>query len=306
MPPSSGIARPPSLRARASPLPSLPSAAKPSESRLGPWHLTQVLRRGALTTLYRARPAEAKGELGCYVVKTFAASGAQRDLARAMLAREAAVGQAVNHPHLATVLAADLVADQPYVVRPYLDGITLRQFLDRQRSLPLASALWIARQVAESLTVLHRAGWLHGQVQPEHVIVAPSGHATLIDTSLCRRLETTECEGGDVRPGSIAYAAPETFLHRGRLTTASEIYSLGISLYEMLASRPPFQAADAAQLARLHRTIAPPDLRAARPDLPPEAAYIIRLMLTKEPLRRPSVAELVRWLAELEIAALAP
>jgi serine/threonine protein kinase len=242
---------------------------------------------------------------GCYVIKTADGRGGAGHLARAMLAREATVCAAVGHPHLAPVLTASLRDDVPYLVRPYLEGLTLRQLISlRCGPVAVPTALWIARQVAEALTVLHQAGWLHGQVRPEHVIVSPQGHATLIDLSLARRLQTEECTAGLWQSLSPENSSPEMLSARMALTAGSDTYCLGLMLYELLAGRPPFQSTDYQQLAKMQRTHAPPDIRAARVDAPPELSQLLRLMLAKHPLRRPSDEELVRWLTELEIAAL--
>jgi serine/threonine protein kinase len=88
------------------------------------------------------------------------------------------------------------------------------------------------------------------------------------------------------------------------MTAASDAYGVGLLLYELLTGSPPFEAVEASQWEAMHRGQAPRDLRAARPDAPPELARLLRQLLAKEPLRRPSDEELVRWLTELEIAAL--
>ena len=302
MNPPTGIASRPPARAMAA------AAAPPrlADRRLGAWQLTQVIHRGPRMTLFRARPLKATDGPGCYLVKAATALGAEQEVARAMIAREETVGAAVSHANLVANLATHVRKESAYVVRPYLEGLTLREWLARGRGpLAMATALWIIRQMAEALAALHRAEWLHGQVRPEHVLVSPQGHATLLDLALARRLGTDECAAGLGRPEPLAHASPESLSASGRVTAASDTYCLGLLLYELLAGRLPFDSTDAAHLAALHRNQAPPDVRADRPDAPAELWQLLRLMLAKEPLRRPSDEELVRWLTELEIAALA-
>src|SRR5262249_52863079 len=155
----------------------------------------------------------------------------------------------------------------------------------------------------EALAALHEAGWLHGQVRPEHIVVSPQGQATLIDLTEARQLETAECDAGEMPARAAAHAAPESFSPRGRVTVASDIYSLGVLLYESLARRP-FEAADVRQMARQHRLSLPPDIRRLSMQVSAAVAELLHRMLAKEPLRRPSAADLVRWLTELEIEAL--
>jgi serine/threonine-protein kinase len=151
---------------------------------------------------------------------------------------------------------------------------------------------------------MHASGWLHGQVWPEHVMISPQGHTTLIDLTQARRLTSSECDTAEIFPAAAHYAAPETTSPRDRLTPAADTYSLGVMLFEALAGQPPFSAAAPRQLMACHRRAAPPDLRQLRAGISLEVAALVRRVLAKEPLRRPSDDELVRWLAELEIEEL--
>ena len=169
----------------------------------------------------------------------------------------------------------------------------------------MPQSVWMVRQVAAALAVLHAKGWLHGDVKPENVLVSPQGHATLIDLGLARRLGSRECQGGEVLAGTLAYVAPETFLPAARLSGEADIYSLGALLHELLTGQPMFEEADPTRLALLHLRQAPPDVREAALDVPPILARLVMRMLAKEPLRRPAASEVVRHLTRLEIELLA-
>ena len=222
-----------------------------------------------------------------------------------MSCREAPVASQVSHSSLIPVLAAECYAPLSHLVLPYLEGITLRRLLDSSQRLPISYSLCVVRQIAAALAGLHSAGWLHGQVRPEHIILSPHGHATLIDLSQARRLESSECDASGALPDSTAYAAPETAFSRGRITAAADTYSLGIVLYESLTGQPPFQASSPRELMHSHFHVVPPDLRELRTDVSLEVAELCRRLLAKEPLRRPAMSQVVRWLAELEIIELA-
>jgi serine/threonine protein kinase len=271
---------------------------------VAPYRLRRRIHCGSVFDLFRAATRRDGGP-GCYVVKR-SGDGASPEMAAAMLRREATVAAAVQHPNLTCVLAAEKCCATPYLLLPFRDGVSLRQMLAFSDGfISVSRALNITRQVAEALAALHAAGWLHCQVRPEHLLLSPQGQATLIDLTQARRLDTAECDSGDAAVIDARHAAPEMGRRGRRLNSAADVYSLGVVLYELLSGRPPFKCASAGELMEKHRCEAIPDIRAARPDLSLELAHLLRLMLAKEALRRPTDDELVRWLAELEIAALA-
>ncbi|MCU0878831.1 MAG: serine/threonine protein kinase [Pirellulaceae bacterium] len=271
---------------------------------IGRWHLTRLVGQGRFTHVYRACPLDTHEALdGDFAVKVVHPQWAADTLARTLLEREARVSREVRHPRLVTVLADHSDADPPYLVAPYLEGASLRQVIAcGPRSL--AQSLSITRQLAEALAALHDAGWLHGDVKPENVRLAPSGHATLIDLGLARVLGSTECLTEHAIAGSLRYAAPETFSPADRLTAASDIYSLGITLLDLFTGGLASNLS-AAEISHMHRREAPPDLREFVPSATDELAALVRRMLAKDPLRRPDAAQLVRELATAEIEAFA-
>jgi serine/threonine protein kinase len=221
----------------------------------------------------------------------------------ALLRREAVVGKAVSHPHVISILAAGVTAPPYYVVMPWLAGTTLARLGLRRRRLALAAVFWIARQVAEALEGLDRAGWMHGDVKPSNIFVAPEGHVTLLDLGFARRTNRPDSGVQRWMAGTYQYIAPEGLTAGMRVDIRSDIYSLGMVMYEMLAGRVPFKGRDAEELARQHRGARVPDLRRLVPEVPAEAAALVGEMVAKEPLRRPQTPrELVQRLAALEIA----
>ncbi len=279
----------------------LNGVSAPPRQSASQWRPTRLIANHGRLALYRAATARDLGP-GCYVLKT---AQSNSDIPRALLRREALVASQVSHPSLISVLADECDAPVPHVVLPYLEGITLRRLLDSLPILPLSFALGIVRQIAAALASIHAAGWLHGQVRPEHVIISPQGHTTLIDLTLARRLESSECDATGALPASLAYAAPETTSSHGRITAAADAYALGIVFYEALTGQPPFQQVSPQLVMRSHLRDAMPDMRALRADVSLEVAELCRRMLAKEPLRRPAASQVVQWLAELEIEELA-
>lgn len=268
---------------------------------VGPWELVELLGQGRLASVYLARPVgSAMDQPPGYAVKLLRPEWQDDQRGLALLARELQVARKVAHPHLAPILAAELNAPPYYLAMPLLEGHTLAQRLDRG-PIDLPVALWIARQAAEALEALHVAGWTHGDVKPSNILVAASGHATLIDLGFARN-ELERCSLVD-RPvlGTIQYMAPEQLSSAWMADIRSDVYSLGVTLFEMLTGRAPFDAEEVSELAAQHRQDLPGDLRSLVPHLPTRAARLVQHMLAKQPLRRPAPQEIVRRLTVLEI-----
>ena len=219
-----------------------------------------------------------------------------------LLQREAYVGESMAHPHLVPVLSASVVDPPRLLVMPWLEGASLQARLAAGETFDVPRILWIARQTAEALAALHGAGWMHGDVTPGNIQVSPTGHVTLIDLSFAR----PQGEFGSVvdRPimGTCNYLAPEYLTSALRPDIRSDIYSLGVVLFEALAGRVPFPADGLADLAARHRQSAAADLARLAPHVPREVVRLVREMTAREPLRRPqSPHELVARLTALEI-----
>jgi eukaryotic-like serine/threonine-protein kinase len=292
--------------------PSLPKAH--ACETLGGWELVEQIGEGRWARVYAARlPGAAAADYALKMLKPFHdGAESQRTQGLAMLRREALVGSAVSHPHLAPVLTWQ-PRNAPFIIMPRIEGCTLRTCLQHRRreygcllgaAKFLPQSVWVARQIAAALSALHSALWLHGDVKPENVLVSSQGHATLIDLGLARKLGSRECQGGDVLAGTPAYVSPESFLPAVSLNGGSDIYSLGALLYELLTGQPLFEEADPAKIALRHLREIPADVRNAALDVPPSLARLVMRMLAKDPLRRPAADEVVRQLTRLEIELL--
>lgn len=273
-------------------------AAAPRET-LGHWELVERVAAGSFAEVYRARPLSGTATTA-YALKRTRAATRDRDRAESLLRREARVGRSISSPHLVPVLDAQLERSPQYLVMPWLEGQTLDRFA--RQSLPLPVALWIARQVAEALDALDRAGWMHADVKPANIMISPTGHATLLDLGLARRPADEDRAHEHFWIGTPLYMAPEMLLSTTRGDVRSDLYSLGAVLYELLCGRPPFAARDAGELVTAHRQQEVTPLRELCADLPKNVADLVHTLLAKQPLRRVQTArELVRALMSLEI-----
>jgi len=270
--------------------------------RAGHWELLAQIETTRFCEIYRARPAGTPSDPEApYTLKLLRAEWEGIPEAVAILRREAAVGCSVSHPHLIPVLAGHVDAPPYFVVTPWLPGATLDQLARHPLDVP--ESVWIVRQVAEALAALESAGWTHGDIKPRNVLVSPEGHATLLDLGFCRRGNEAVPVAQEPLLGTVAYMAPERLVSSAGADIRSDIYSLGVVLYELVSGRLPFEAKDLSELVVAHRQSRPADLRRVAPHLPPELCALIGQMLAKEPLRRPqSPTDLIQRLVALEIA----
>ncbi len=260
-----------------------------------------------MAELYLAAP---QGNAACtaasYALKLLKPRWENEPAAMERFAREALVGQAVSHAHLVPVLDWNLQQPPYYLVMPRLEGITLQQHF-AERPLPaLPVALWIVRQVAQALEGLHQAGWMHADIKPANIFVSDEGHVTLIDLGYAHT--SGEAVSLAQRPvtGTLSYMAPEMLTSSLSPDIRSDIYSLGIVLFELLTGRLPYEGRNPAEVAALQREGIPDRLRCLAPLLPATVVNLVRQMIAKEPLRRPQTpSDLVRRLVALEIATLA-
>ena len=309
-PTMSSVSSPGLSRAIASPSVTRHSAPHSPQMRplrcLGKWQLCQLAGCGSFTDVYLAKP------LGCppnwpsdYAVKVLRPSYVNDEQAAELLQREAEVAAAVSHPHLVAILESHLNESQKYLVMPKLDGVSVGQIIERAGHMSVRQTLWIVRQIAEALEALHRVRWLHGDVKPDNMMFSSDGHATLIDLGFALRFSEAMLTETRAAKGTLNYMAPETMTSAHCSDQRSDMYSLGISMFQMLTGRLPFEAVDASGLIEAHREQPLPDPRRFHPAIPAGVTKLLSQMTAKQPLRRPQTTqELIRDLVPLEVAAM--
>lgn len=273
--------------------------------KLGQWSLLGLLARGSVADLYLAQGADqASSNKQRYVAKVLRPEWREHSLVRQQFATEAVLGQKVHSPHLPAVLAAESQGETPYLVLPFLEGQTVASLQRREASLPLALKLAILRQAAAALAALHAAEYLHGDLKPENLLLSSTGHVTLIDLGSARPIR----ESGSIwnRPvlGSPAYLAPELFTSSLSGDARSDLYSLGVIGYELLAERHPYPQTSVEEYATAAKQQRPAALRQLAPQVPSAIAALIDSLLAKQPARRPdSAAHVISTLLGAELAA---
>jgi tetratricopeptide (TPR) repeat protein len=273
-------------------------------SRFGSYEVRAQLGAGGMGEVYRAFDARLGREIALKVIRR---SIVGDDSALDRLLREATLASALNHPNIVTIYETGVVGADRYIAMELIEGSTLRALA--AQGLPLSRLIGIVRQVAEALAVAHEAQIIHRDIKPENVMVRPDGYAKLLDFGLARvqpdSFGTASTSGGGstargTEPGlivgSVGYMSPEQA--RGEtVRPESDVFSLGVLLYELATGRHPFMAAS--QLGTLHalmwETPEPPSI--INPELPRAIDQLILESLQKDQRLRPGASEVMYRLA---------
>jgi len=215
--------------------------------------------------------------------------------------REARAAANLDHPNIVTVFDVGKDDGHHYIVMEYVDGRDLKTIIRQKGRLSVAEALDITAQVASGVGHAHKAGVIHRDIKPQNVLVTRAGRAKVVDFGIARALSESGLTDSDTVWGSPIYFAPEQAAG-DPLTPASDVYSIGVMMYEMLAGSPPFQAESPTALAMKHLREEPPPLTMHNSRVPPRLEWIVRKLLSKEPSARYRTAEqLVHVLEEYRL-----
>jgi len=266
------------------------------------YELLDRLGGGPLTHVFSAR--DFATDHAC-AVKVLRAEWQDQPTAIKLLQREARAGLAVQHPHLVRLLHTHVTRPPYFLVMELLPGEALRRRLRRDYRLDLAAALWMVRQTAEALAALHRAGFVHGDVKPDNIRLVDNGTAKLIDLGFAHRPgENAALFRQGYLLGTADYLAPELCALDPDGDERSDLFSLGVTLFEILAGRLPYPPGSTALTLRRHRCDPPADIRRCAGPLPLGLVKLLERLLAHEPEKRPRAALVVQQLVTLEIAAL--
>jgi serine/threonine protein kinase len=228
------------------------------------------------------------------------------DTAAAMkqLRVEAVALARVNHRSIVRFLDFGLDARWPYIVTEYVAGAPLGEVL-RDGALPASWALYLLSQVADALGAVWRAGLVHRDVKPDNILIGAEGHATLIDFGLARSVQSRASEASPELAGTAGYLAPEQAKDANRVDHRADIYGLGVTLYQALTGRLPFEGRTRMQVIYQHLNSAPVAPSTLIPELPQPASDLCLWMLAKNPADRPSDHEELRRALDAVMAAVA-
>jgi len=204
---------------------------------------------------------------------------------QARFQREAQAAANLSHANIVTVYDVGQDSGRHYIVMEFIDGVDLKHIIRSEAPLPIDRAVDIGIQISAALGAAHRAGLVHCDVKPQNVLVTDDGRIKVTDFGIARALSQVSSGVTETVWGTPHYISPEQATGEAP-TPASDVYAVGVILYEMLAGRLPFDGENHTQLALAHLRDEPPPLTSLNPSVPAQIDQIVRKLMSKEPAAR--------------------
>lgn len=272
-----------------------PRAASHSGTQVGRYLVGELLGRGGMGEVYAARDQDLDRSVA---LKFLLPDEIGHPSAVKRFVREAKAASALNHPNILTVHEIIQTPSSLAIVMERVEGAPLSDF--RGVAHPLQRAVDLARQVAFALAAAHEAGIVHRDIKPENLMLRTDGFVKVLDFGLARRLVGPSVSAatlsGQMPGGTLRYMSPEQ-VRDEPVTGASDVFSLGIVLYEFAAGRHPFESTHAWETAYAIHSRKPAPPSDANPSIPEWLDRLILSMLAQTPASRPSARDLVEELA---------
>jgi len=267
----------------------------------GRYRLEAKLGSGGMSTVYLARDQTLDRSVAVKVMHREMSEQADQ-LER--FRQEARAVAKLSHPNVVAVIDAGEDGGHPYIVFEYVEGETLKQRINRDGALEPQEAIAYAIEVARGLSVAHARRMVHRDIKPQNILIDAEGRAKLTDFGISRQLEQDGMTATGRVLGTTDYVAPEQAMGHA-VDQRSDVYSLGVVLYEMLVGQVPFQADSQVGVAMKHVNEELPDVQRRRPEVSAAVALVVERSTAKDPGERyQQVAEMIDDLSTaLEVEA---
>ena len=252
------------------------------------YQLISPLGRGGMSVVYHARDLMLERDVAIKILRKDYSGDPQF---RERFRLEAKAAANLSHPNIVMVHDFGLDEERLFIVMEYVPGTDLKNLIKQQGKFGIKTAINLISQACSGIGYAHRAGLVHCDVKPQNMLITPDQRLKVADFGIARALSTiSPDERVEVVWGSPLYFSPEQAAG-GAPSPASDVYSLGVILYEMLAGVLPFNAHTPQELAQMHREVQPESPRTYNPNIPVSLEQIILKVLSKEPSARYRTAD---------------
>ncbi len=248
----------------------------------GRYELEQKIGEGGMASVYRGRDLRLNRRVA---VKVLHSRYANDPDFHSRFRHEAMAAAILTHPNVIGVYDAGQDGAVHYIVMEYVEGSDLKALIRQQAPLPIDQAAAIAEAIAWGLDSAHRVGLIHRDIKPQNIIVTPDGQVRISDFGIAKSHFSTALTETGVTFGTVDYISPEQAQGKSAVP-ASDIYSLGVTLYEMLTGQLPFSGDNAVAVAMQHVSATPTSPRVYNPQIPPHLEQLVLRTMAKDPEQR--------------------
>lgn len=282
------------------------------DGRIGRFELRERLGGGGMGDVYRAYDTDLTRTVA---IKLLGVKYASDQTSKRRFLREAQMASILNHPCIATIYEIGELSGVPFIVMEYVEGETLTERLSRNGPFAIDEIVEIGCQIASALEEAFEKGVVHRDIKSSNVILTPRGGVKILDFGLAKpsplaekmRQKVSDITEPGVLIGTITYMSPEQASGKGEVTHLSDIFSLGVVLYELTTGRLPFDAETYFQIIEKITKLPPVPIEDLRPDVPPELVATIDRAMSKCPDdRQPSARVLERELRQIAASSKDP
>ncbi|HZC12525.1 MAG TPA: protein kinase, partial [Thermoleophilaceae bacterium] len=252
----------------------------------GRYRILRKLGSGGMANVYLAEDEELGRRVAIKILNERYASD---DSFNERFRREAKSAAALSHPNIVSIYDRGEGDGRPYIAMEVVEGRSLKELILQRGPLPIAEAVEYAKQILHAVRFAHRNGIIHRDIKPHNILLGAEDRLKVTDFGIARAGASQMTEVGSIM-GTAQYLSPEQA--RGApVTAASDLYSVGIVLYEMLTGKTPFNGDTPIEIAMKHLNEAPRPPSELRPEVPPELDQIVLRALAKDPHERYQTAE---------------